>query len=368
MPRRIFFIYLGRRGALGRFTLELARAAEHHPDIEARLAISRQNAILDEFEPFRRRLTLVPTFAPALSHRLLTGFPAARRALLAAIAEHRSEAAVTLMPHVWSPLIAPAVRRAGVAYATVIHDSRRHEGDRTGLVHGWLMRDARSADRVFTLSRFVADQLAADGVVKPDRITPLFHPDLVFGGGGERRSFDGSRPFRLLMFGRLMRYKGLPNLIEAVRRLRRDHLPVTLGVAGAGDISAEREALRDIGAEVLNRWIEDHEIGPLLARYDAMALPHRAASQSGVAATAFGSLMPVVAAPAGGLSEQVEDGRQGVLAESSEPDALARAIRRLATDGALYDGVVAHLAATRGERTMTHFLSAIATGLKPAAG
>lgn len=84
-------------------------------------------------------------------------------------------------------------------------------------------------------------------------------------------------------------------------------IPVANGRYGAGNIGDERSRLAALRADVINRWVSDHEVGPLFARYDAVALSHIEASQSGVAATAFGNRMPVVAVPAGGLVEQVVD-------------------------------------------------------------
>ena len=44
-----------------------------------------------------------------------------------------------------------------------------------------------------------------------------------------------------------------------------------LGVAGAGDIGELRGRLAALDAEVVNRWLDDDEIAPLLARYDLTA-------------------------------------------------------------------------------------------------
>ena len=107
---------------------------------------------------------------------------------------------------------------------------------------------------------------------------------------------------------------------SCVRRASR----IDLGVAGSGDIADVRMRLVALGAEVINRWLDDEEIAPLLARYDAMALPYIEASQSGVAAAAFASCMPVIAMPCGGLAEQVVENKTGVIA----PDMTCGGVRR----------------------------------------
>jgi glycosyltransferase involved in cell wall biosynthesis len=134
---------------------------------------------------------------------------------------------------------------------------------------------------------------------------------------------------------------------------------VELGVAGLGNIGPERRRLTALGAEVINRRIEDDEIGPLLARYDAMALSHIEASQSGVAAAAFGNCMPVVAMPVGGIAAQVVDGRTGLMAHRVSARSFADAIHRLAVDPALYERISRNLRETAQDRSMARFVDEV---------
>jgi glycosyltransferase involved in cell wall biosynthesis len=209
------------------------------------------------------------------------------------------------------------------------------------------------------LSRTVADRLVSAHRVPVDRVLSLFHPDLHYTNAVLHRSRDRTRPLRLLFFGRILKYKGLPFLLDAVELLRREGLRIELGVAGAGNLDTERARLSALGAEVINRWIDDDEVGPLLARYDALALSHIEASQSGVAATAFGNCMPVVGMPVGGLVEQIVDGRTGILAHRLTVRSFADAIRRLSEEPDLYDAISSNLKATAQERSMTCFLDEI---------
>jgi glycosyltransferase involved in cell wall biosynthesis len=247
-------------------------------------------------------------------------------------------------------------------YVTIIHDAVGHPGDRTGLIMPWLRSEAYLADLVVTLSRAVADKLVELGVPS-ERVLPLFHPDLTYGGAPEPRERAAGTPLRLLFLGRIMKYKGLPLLIDAVEALQAQRVVVRLGVAGSGDLGPECARLSRLGAEVINRWLGDSEIRPLLARYDALALPHIEASQSGVAATAFRGGLPVVAMPVGGIFEQVIDGERGILAANENTDALAVAIRRLATDAALYNRISTHLCQTAADRSMATFVRAVVASI-----
>jgi glycosyltransferase involved in cell wall biosynthesis len=263
------------------------------------------------------------------------------------------------MPHIWTPLLAGAIKKMGVRYVTVVHDAVAHPGDTKGLVTSWLRSEARVADLVVTLSRNVADRLIYLGCAKPERVLPLFHPDLNFGGALAHRELSPERPLRLLFFGRVLPYKGLPLLIDAVELMRQEGFKVELGVWGEGDISKERARLDALGAVVQNRWFSETEVPAILAWYDVIALSHIEASQSGVAATAFGNLMPVVGMPIGGIPEQIIDGRTGILARRVSARSFADAIIRLSTDPSLYARISAHLTATAEDRGMGRFVSEI---------
>jgi glycosyltransferase involved in cell wall biosynthesis len=370
-PRHLTFLYLGRRG-LGRFTLELARSVAEMPHVQATFCISRQNELFDQLAQMRCRLLPVDTFdgaggALARGYRVRTLY----RNVLGELTRRRSAGVVTLMPHIWTPLIAPLIRNHGFRYLTVIHDAQRHPGDPTSLLTGWALRDALHADPVITLSRSVADALATSGTVARDKLVTLFHPDLQFGAPRPTQPPLGTEPFRVLFFGRILAYKGLPALVEAVETLRAENLPIELGVFGDGPLGPLRARLQAIGAEVQNRWIPDAEVGAIFARHHAVALSHNECSQSGVAATALGAGLPLVGCRVGGLSEQVKDGATGVLAEGSDPRSLAAAIRRLATDRGLYTAIRAHIRRTAWERSMRRFgehLVALATDHMPRLG
>jgi glycosyltransferase involved in cell wall biosynthesis len=82
---------------------------------------------------------------------------------------------------------------------------------------------------------------------------------------------------------------------------------------------------------VENRWVPEGEIGALIAWADALVLPYREASQSGVAAAAIAARRWVVATRVGGLAEQFKDEAMSILCAPDAGD-LRRAIERLVSD------------------------------------
>ena len=361
---RVLFLHWGRRGSVSRHLFDIMKAARASGEIEPFVSVSRQNESYALFTDFADRLFPVETFDRGIG--ALTGawrLPALAAALTRFVRERRIEAVVILMPHVWTPLMASAIRRGGARHVSVVHDAVPHPGDRTGLVLRWLLRDAEQADSVVTLSDAVTDALLHQGRVCPNRLIRLTLPDLDYGVSAAGQAPGPGEPWRLLFLGRMMRYKGLRLCIDAVEILRRRGLSVTLGIYGEGDISAEMARLRALGAEVVNRWLSEQEIAEILPRYQLMILSYIEASQSGVAATAFGARMPVVATPVGGLTEQVRSGRNGVLAAAVTPEALADAISCLITNPEAYFALRRRIEEEAAGRSAERFVSDLARHL-----
>ena len=136
------------------------------------------------------------------------------------------------------------------------------------------------------------------------------------------------------MFGRLRAYKGLDLLQDAWRELPPGRF--TLRVVGDGPAEQLAPGFAGLPGVVLEpRWVAEAEIPQLMEAADALVLPYREASQSGVIPMAHALGLPVVATPAGGLAEQLRDGVDGLLAEAISAPALAKALVRLAEPGAL---------------------------------
>jgi glycosyltransferase involved in cell wall biosynthesis len=140
---------------------------------------------------------------------------------------------------------------------------------------------------------------------------------------------------RLLMAGRLKRYKGLELLAEAFKLVSRRQA-AALRVVGAAQHKRDIELLQSLpGVELHLGWKTDREIIAHLDWADVTVLPYVEASQSGVAPMSFARGRPVIATPVGGLPEQVRNGEIGIVTASVSPQVLAGAIERFAVDRAM---------------------------------
>ncbi len=325
---RTLFVYWGRRGSLSEITLALARVA----DKDVVFSVSAQNELFAAIKDTGVPLLAVDTFEHGIGAILKAWrLFRLRREIADVIRRQSIQRVVVLMSHVWTPLIASAVRAAGAPYVVVVHDAQAHPGDRTGRVLDWLLRDAAHADEVITLSDHVSEQLLKRMPRLRGRIRTLFHPVLGTPAAVDR---PGETP-GFLFFGRIMAYKGLPLFVQACEQLRARGLRFRIGVVGEGALDELAPRLADLDAEVVNRWVDLQELPAIFSRYDATVVPSIEASQSGVVAAAHGFGLPVIATPVGGLIEQVADGRTGLLADAVSAEALARAMERWLSDADL---------------------------------
>jgi len=359
MPNlRIMFMYWGRHG-LSRFVRDLAHATVADPNGGATVSLSRQNEEAMSFGQLGPRLFLVDTFTA--SHGAITQawrIPLLRRDLVVQLKKDRTDAVIDLMPHVWSPFVVSAIQGAGVRYICVVHDADGHPGDRSAVVTPFLRRAAYQADHVLTLSHAAGNRLLASGRLRPNCLSALFHPDLLFAARHiQRRSPSAGAPLRLLFLGRIMTYKGLPLFLDTVDRLRAEGVAVSPGVFGEGSVAAHARRMVEMGVELINRRLSDEEVGDVLLRYDALIASHVEASQSGVVAAALGAGLPCIVTPMGGLVEQIADGETGIVADEPTASALSAAVRRLFLTPNLYPTICLTIALRRDQRSMNRFLT-----------
>jgi glycosyltransferase involved in cell wall biosynthesis len=324
----------------------------------AAVVVSRQNEIYNQIRNSGPNIVKVDTFDSVLGaiwH--LPRIFSIRRKICHLIRTRGITRVVILMSHIWTPFLARAVRSCGAQYLVIVHDAVPHPGDISASVHWWLIRDALKADKVITLSKHVAGELIKRYPRLQSRVEILFHP-LLGAAGSSDQSVQG-RPLKFLFFGRLLQYKGLPLFVEACEILRREQLPFEFSVIGEGNLDYLRTRLEATGAEIVNRWIGEGEISTIMARHDVVVVSSTEASQSGVITVAFAAGRPVIATPVGGMSEQVDNGRTGILAESVSGEAIAQAMRRLILDPALLATLANGARELQDNLSMARFLTAL---------
>lgn len=170
------------------------------------------------------------------------------------------------------------------------------------------------------------------------RAPALFSPHPLFENFGSRveRSeacrhlgLDESKRY-MLFFGLIRDYKGLDILLDAWQQVGDGNLHLLV----AGEFYASREkympAIEVLGDRVVlhDSFVADADVKYWFSVADAVVLPYRSATQSGVTQVAYNFVVPLIVTDVGGLAEIVPDGRAGFVVEP-DASAVARAIERM---------------------------------------
>ncbi len=345
---RVLMWHWGQSGAAAKFTFELAQELRMVPGLDLALSSARGSDLHalaaglglsgNEVPIFEgNKTTLRGKLAAALG---LARLPAIARRFRRMLATHQAAVALCTFQSIWDAATLPILSRGPVRSILILHDAVFHPGDGYPLRYRVMCQQVRNTDALIVLSDHVRQQAIDVFDYPAERIWTMPHGAFKFGTGQARPAVHprGSRPVRLLFFGRIVAYKGLDHLLRAMLTLRQEGVAVDLVIAGSGRMQPYAELLARLpGVTLHNRWLNDEEIAEFMAAADIAVLPYTEASQSGVAATAYAAGRPVVATPIGGLAEQVVHRATGLLARDMSVAGLADAIAELAGDPELFD-------------------------------
>jgi glycosyltransferase involved in cell wall biosynthesis len=151
----------------------------------------------------------------------------------------------------------------------------------------------------------------------------------------EPMTYDGQRPLRLLMLGRISRIKGQEILLEAVAQWPAEvRKRLELRIVGNAFENVERERALAALVEAMDLTeqvsIEPfaRDAAPLYRWADVVVVPSRRPESLGrvaIEAMAFGR--PPIVSAIGGLTEVVEDGSTGWMVPPGDAPALAERLR-----------------------------------------
>ena len=336
---RVLLWHWGRAGAGSKFTYELASELRNVPGIEPNVSAS-EGSQLAMFASSDKDLTLrmVRTFnrdkaSWAGKADAALGLLRLRQLALdfrAMLDECQPDVVICTLQSIWDLAVIPVLRKRANRFILILHDAKMHPGDNYPFRESVLRWEVAAADALIVLSDHVGRAAQRIYDFPRDRIWTVPHGAFSFGSDATApRRFPSNRAMRLLFFGRIVRYKGLGQLLDAYRFLRERGVAVELDIVGSGDLAPYASQLTGLpDVSIANAWVDEDQIAQALARADAVILPYIEASQSGVAAAALTAGLPIVATPVGGLMEQVRCGQTGVIAKGVDPEHLAAAIQR----------------------------------------
>lgn len=213
-----------------------------------------------------------------------------------------------------------------------VHDPVLHSGDDRRLGERSASHRGRlraRADRLIVHGERVREEWRRREPKLSLRLASVPHG--VLGDDQGRAETLPEKPPVFLFFGRIEAYKGLGFVLEAGESLASRGFTFRLVIAGTGSaLDLYRPKIREMPwVELMDGPIHADEIPQIFGRASAVVLPYTDASQSGVAAMAFGFGRPVIASCVGGLPDVVANECNGLLVPPKDADALAEAMARV---------------------------------------
>ena len=234
----------------------------------------------------------------------------------------------TIKPNIYGGL---ACRAAGIPFAaniTGLGTAFQKEGALRRLVTALYKTALKNAKVVFFENAANRDTLLEMGIVRPEQCRVLM------GAGVNLQRFapvdypteDGAT--RFLFVGRLMREKGVDELLAAMQRLRDEGADCTLDVLG----EPEEDYAAAIAAGERAGWLRYHgyqtDVRPFVAASHCFVLPsyHEGMANTNLECAAMAR--PLITSRIPGCMEAVEEGVSGLLCTPRDAESLYEAMRR----------------------------------------
>lgn len=144
------------------------------------------------------------------------------------------------------------------------------------------------------------------------------------------------KPLRLIHIGRFNEQKNHEGLLKAFGKIQAQLPDSTLALIGDGELrEAVQNQVRELGLQESVHFLGSRsDVYPYLKEADIFLLPSKYEGMPMTIIEAMGTGLPVVAAAVGGVPDMLEQEKSGLLTPC-DPDAVAEAVLRLASDAQL---------------------------------
>lgn len=185
---------------------------------------------------------------------------------------------------------------------------------------------------IFTPSEYTRQQLLINGI-KPDKVkvVPFFLSRLL--PDAKSVSKNQNKPFQsdILFAGRLIKAKGIKELLAAFLLLDDKYRLIIIGEAPTYAKPKDWVKINNLGKKVkLIGWVDNKKIDNYFQGTRVYVIPSMGPESFGIVGLeAMRNKKPVVAFDSGGISEWLQDGKNGFLVPRGEIKTLARRIQYL---------------------------------------
>jgi glycosyltransferase involved in cell wall biosynthesis len=300
-----------------------------YPDADIEVVLPRRGPILDLLTGIASRIVFEPIWVLRrrnLAKLATVGLMRLPFALARAARRFRRSDLVYINTSVIADHLLAARWFPGKA---IIHVHEIPEGASLALLRRLVRRsraeiifNSMATRAAFALPPAMRTHVIYNGIAGPPAVEPI--------------GYDGKRPLRVLMLGRINRIKGQEVLLEALRRLPDLHRRIEVRMVG----SAFEDTAKDLALPALVREAGLSGIVAVspftpdpdqhLRWADVVVVPSRRPESLGrVAIEAMAYGRPPIVSDIGGLREIVEHDRTGWLVPPDRPDALAARLRAI---------------------------------------
>lgn len=163
-----------------------------------------------------------------------------------------------------------------------------------------------------------------------------------------------------LFFGLIRDYKGLDVLIQALNKLDLNSLNIRPFIVGEfyTDKSKYLDLIKYEHVEqykIIDRFVSQEEANELFTIADALILPYKTASQSGVFNDALNFKLPAIVSNQPGLIEHISNNESGMIFESENVSQLSSMLEDFFTSNRLKDNISSNLTALKEQLSWENF-------------
>ena len=233
----------------------------------------------------------------------------------------------------WFSFLLPLLKKWPLI--TTIHDDVPHTGDKFSKRMKWFFPNTLAlqfSSKLIVHGENIKIGLLTQSGVPENKIVNIVHGDGFIYKNNYKKVYRTNN--RILFFGRILAYKGLPYLIKAQPYISQEIPDIKICIAGEGDLLKKYEKLfvDKRCFEIYNHYINSDLMAKLFQNSSIVVLPYNEASQSGVVSIAYSFSKPVIATNVGCIPEIIDHEKTGLIVEPRDEKKLAAAIISLLKD------------------------------------
>ena len=330
--QKILVNFLGKKGGTALYAYEMTKGLiENGAEVYA--IISKQNNMLNEWKILKlKKLIIIPTYTNKINFILNS-----IKFFIKDYFQIKKELISLKIDIIYIPCFNPWFRIINAMLPNAkkiitVHDPLPHSGSffKNKLVFLLQRQALVKADNIIILTEVFKKHMQFLYNKTSNQIHVIPHGIFSYYKNIEERKkfFYDEKNINFLFFGRIEPYKGLHVLSKAYKKISEEYKNISLTIVGNGDFSEYEYEYKDLkNIRVINRWIEDNEVNIFFRGKNIITvLPYLDATQSGVINIAMMNHSLVIATNTGGIQEQIEDKKTGLLISPNSEIALAKAM------------------------------------------